>query len=433
MKAERFPAHALEDEATTSALVWRPHPATPSEAWWSKIQHGNPGRKQLWAAMAFDFDTVIERRGTGSLKWQRYEGRDVFPLWVADMDFAAPPVVIEAIRARLDHGVLGYTKPHPGLNETVLGYMERAHSIAADAAWIEWLPGLVPAKSMACRAVGNPGDSVITLTPVYPPFLAVHADAQKRLITVPLAHDEETGHWAIDFDALERAVRPDTRVFLFCNPHNPVGRVYRRVEVERVADFCVRHDLLLVSDEIHCDLILEADWTPHFSAARLEGPIRDRLIVLMAASKTFNIPGLALAWALVPNPTLRRQFRAAGGRLIPELNPLSYHATHAALRDGEPWRQELLACLRDHRDHLARFLKTNLPRMKMALPLEATYLAWLDCRGLGVENPHAFFEQAGVGLSDGRDFAGAGWLRLNFGCPRSTLDAALHRMAEACR
>lgn len=382
--------------------------------------------------MAFDFETVIERRGTGSLKWLRYEDGDVLPLWVADMDFAAPPAVLEAIRARLDHGVLGYSKPHPGLNETVLAHLQRAHGIEADAAWIEWLPGLVPAKSMACRTVGGPGDSVITLTPVYPPFLAVHADAQKRLITVPLAHDDATGGgWRIDFEALEAAVRPDTRVFLFCNPHNPVGRVYSRADVERAAEFCLRHDLLFVSDEIHCDLVLEPEKTPHFSAARLEGPIRDRLIILMAASKTFNLPGLSLAWALVPNPMLRRQFRAAGGKLIPELNPLGYHATHAALRDGEPWRQELLACLRGHRDHLADFIAGHMPRLKMALPLEATYLAWIDCRGLGVDNPHAHFEKAGVGLSDGRDFAGSGWVRLNFGCPRKTLDEALRRMAAA--
>jgi cystathionine beta-lyase len=382
--------------------------------------------------MAFDFDTVIERRGTGSLKWLRYEGTGVLPLWVADMDFAAPPVVLDAIRTRLDHGVLGYSKPHPGLNNTLLAYLSRVHGIEADASWIEWLPGLVPAKSMACRAVGAPGDSVITLTPVYPPFLAVHGDAQKQLITVPLAHDEASGGgWRIDFGALEAAVRPDTKVFLFCNPHNPVGRVYSRDDVERVAEFCLRHDLLLVSDEIHCDLILHADRTPHFSAARLDGPIRDRLIVLMAASKTYNIPGMALAWALVPNPALRRQFRAGGGRLIPELNPLSYHATEAALRDGEPWRQELLAYLRGNRDHLAATIAQRLPRLKLSLPLEATYLAWIDCRALGQDNPQAFFELAGVGLSDGRDFAGPGWVRLNFGCPRATLDEALQRMAAA--
>jgi len=382
--------------------------------------------------MEFDFDTVIERRGTGSLKWLRYEGTDILPLWVADMDFAAPPVVLDAIRARLDHGVLGYSKPHPGLNDTVLAYLARAHGIEAAAEWIEWLPGLVPAKSMACRAVGASGDSVLTLTPVYPPFLAVHADAQKRLITVPLAQDAANGgDWRIDFDALEAAVRPDTKVFLFCNPHNPVGRVYSRADVERVAGFCLRHDLLFVSDEIHCDLVLDAAQTPHFSAARLDGPIRDRLIVLMAASKTYNIPGMALAWALVPDAALRRQFRAGGGKLIPELNPLSYHATQAALRDGEPWRQEMLAYLRGNRDFLAGFVEQRLPQLKLSLPLEATYLAWLDCRGLAVDHPHVFYEKAGVGLSDGRDFAGGGWLRLNFGCPRATLEEALHRMERA--
>ena len=382
--------------------------------------------------MAIDFDMVIERRWTGSLKWQRYEGTEILPLWVADMDFAAPPVVLDAIRARLDHGVLGYSKPHPGLNGAVLEYLARVHGVEAEASWIEWLPGLVPAKSMACRAVGGAGDSVLTLTPVYPPFLSVHADAQKELIMVSLAHDEATaGGWRIDFEALEAAVRPDTKVFLFCNPHNPVGRVYTREDVERVADFCVRHGLLFVSDEIHCDLVLDAAATPHFSAARLDGPVREQMIVLMAASKTYNIPGLALAWALVPNAGLRRQFRAGGGKLIPELNPLSFHATEAALRHGESWRQELLAYLRGNRDFLADFIARRLPGLTLSLPLEATYLAWIDARELGVDHPQAYYEKAGVGLSDGRDFAGAGWLRLNFGCPRATLEEALTRMERA--
>jgi cysteine-S-conjugate beta-lyase len=314
----------------------------------------------------------------------------------------------------------------------VVEYLGRQHSVAAEASWIQWLPGLVPAKSMACRCVGNPGEAVITLTPVYPPFLVVHHDAAKRLITVPLGRDERTnGGWHIDFEALEAAVTPDTRVFLFCNPHNPVGRVYSRHDVERVAEFCLRHDLLFVSDEIHCDLILEPERTPHFSAARLDGPIRERLIVLMAASKTYNLPGLALAWALVPNATLRRQFKAAGGKLIPELNPLSYHATEAALRHGEPWRQELLAYLRGNRDFLNGFVTARLPQLKMACPLEATYLAWLDARGLGADNPQAFVEKAGVGLSNGVDFGAPGFLRLNFGCPRPTLETALGRIARA--
>ncbi len=382
--------------------------------------------------MPANFDTVIDRRRTGSLKWGRYEGRDILPLWVADMDFAAPDCVLDAIRARLDHGVLGYSAPHPGVNDSVLAYLARAHGIDdATPDWIHWLPGLVPAKSMACRAVGQPGEGVLIQTPVYPPFFHVHKDAGKRLVRVPLASDSATnGGWAIDFDALEAAVTPDTRVFLFCNPHNPVGRAWGQADVERIADFCLRHDLLLVSDEIHCDLILDPAVT-HYSAARLQGPIRDRLIVLMAASKTYNLPGLALAWALIPDAGLRLQFRAAGGKLIPELNPLSYHATQAALDHGEPWRQELLAYLRGNRDYLRAFLQERLPAIKMADPLEATYLAWLDPRELGIERPQPFFEAAGVALSEGADFGAPGFLRLNFGCPRSTLEQALARMEQA--
>ena len=380
------------------------------------------------------FDSIIDRRGTDSLKWARYLGTDVLPLWVADTDFAAPPCVLDAIRRRLDHGILGYSIPPPRLNEVVVEYLVRSHHVEATPPEIVWLPGLVPAKSMACRCVGAPGDAVLTLIPIYPPFLNVHKDAGKRLITVPLASDELTnGGWRIDFDRLDAAVTPDTRVFLFCNPHNPVGRVWSQADVERLAAFCVRHELLLVSDEVHCDLILEPERTPHFSAARLTGPIRDRLIVLMAASKTYNIPGLAMAWALVPNATLRRQFRAAGGKLIPELNPLSYAATAAALEHGEPWRRELIAYLRGNRDYLEQFAAGNLSPLKLATPIEATYLAWLDCRPLGVGDPHPFFERGGVGLSNGVDFAAPGWLRLNFGCPRPTLNEAVSRMAKAIR
>jgi cystathionine beta-lyase len=378
------------------------------------------------------FDSIIDRRGTDSLKWARYQGTGVLPLWVADMDFAAPECVLDAIRRRLDHGILGYSVPPKGLNETVIAYLARCHRIEATPQEILWLPGLVPAKSMACRCVGQPGEAVLTLTPVYPPFLNVHKDAEKRLITVPLAFNEETNcDWRIDFERLDAAVTPDTRVFLFCNPHNPIGRVYRQADVERIAEFCQRRGLLLVSDEVHCDLILDPDRTPHFSAARLTGSIRDRLVVLMAASKTYNVPGLAMAWALVPNATLRRQFRAAGGKLIPELNPLSYAATAAALEHGEPWRRELIDYLRGNRELLSRFASSHPAPLKLAVPIEATYLAWIDCRPLGIDDPHALFEKAGVGLSNGTDFGAPGWLRLNFGCPRSTLAEALSRMAGA--
>lgn len=377
------------------------------------------------------FESAIDRRGTDSLKWSRYAGTDILPMWVADMDFAAPPVVLDAIRQRLDHGVLGYAVPPPHATDAVVRYLERVHQVRSQPSEVVWLPGLVPAKSMACRCVGAPGDAVLTLTPVYPPFLHVHKDAGKRLDTVPLAHDPATNSgWSIDFERLEAAVTPETRVFLFCNPHNPVGRVYSRQDVERVADFCLRHRLLLVSDEIHCDLILEPEKTPHHSALRLEGPIRERLIVLMAASKTYNLPGMALAWAVIPDPVLRRDFRAAGGRLIPELNPLSYAATTAALEHAEPWRRELIDCLRGHRDHLRQAVASTLPGIRMADPLEATYLAWLDCRDIDPA-PQQFFERAGVGLSPGADFGAPGYLRLNFGCPRQTLDEALARMRHA--
>jgi cystathionine beta-lyase len=375
----------------------------------------------------YDFDRCPDRSGTGSLKWGRYAGRDVLPMWVADMDFTSPPEVIEALRARADHGVFGYTVPPRTTVEAAMGYLETRHGFRAEAEQIVWFPGLVPALNVACRAFVRPGEEVLTCTPVYPPFLSAPRFAGVGLRTVDLR--EQGGTWDVDFDALEAAVTPATRMFILCNPHNPVGRVFPAETVARLADFCRRHGLVFVSDEIHCDLVL--DEVPHTSGLALAGADGPPVLAMFAPSKTFNLAGLACAFLVIPDATTRRTFEQAARGLITEINAFGYTGCEAALRHGWAWQRELLGVLRGHRDRVEEFVASSLPGVR-TWHVEATYLAWLDARGTGRKEPAKFFEEHGVGLSDGVPFgAPAGFLRLNFGCPRAQLDEALGRMARA--
>ena len=373
---------------------------------------------------SFDFDRVIDRSGGDSLKWNRYAGRDILPLWVADMDFAAPPAVLEALRQRLDHGVLGYAKPWPGLVAATCAHLGNHYGWSVDPGWIVWLPGVVTGLSLACRVVD--GDT-ITATPVYPPFLSVPESAGRSLAAVPLRLND--GRWGWDFAAMEAALTPTTRLLLLCHPHNPVGRVWDAGELAALAAFCQRHDLFVCSDEIHCDLILDENH-PHVPLAAAHPEPAARCMTLMAPSKTYNIPGLACAFAVISDPVLRRRFCDAMRGIVADVNVLGLVAAEAAFRHGEPWRQAALAVLRRNRDRVAAAIAA-MPGLSMT-PVEATYLAWIDARGLGVADPALFFEQAGVGLSNGADFGNPGWVRLNFACPQSMLDQALERMRRAC-
>ena len=371
-----------------------------------------------------DFDEVIDRQGTGSLKWDRYAGRDVLPMWVADMDFAVSPVISEALMERVRHPIFGYTRSHPGPVRAVLDYLKETHGVQAAEDWLVWMPGMVPGLAMSAAAVGERGDAVMTFTPVYPPFLNVHQDAGRTLTTVPLT--ERDGRITFDFPAMEAALTPHTRLVMLCSPHNPVGRVWTRGELEKLADFCVRNDLALCSDEIHCDLLLEPERSPFTTLLALNGPIRDRLVVMMAASKTYNVPGLGLSFAVIPHAGMRRKFQAAKNSFAAETNPLGFAATEAAYRDGESWRLALCGYLRGNRDLLTTHLAEHAPEVIMP-HLEATYLAWLDVRALGLANPVAHFEAHGIGLSNGADFGSPGFVRLNFGCPRQVLGEGLRR------
>jgi cystathionine beta-lyase len=377
---------------------------------------------------AYDFDTVPDRRGYGSLKWEKYADKDILPLWVADMDFASAPEITSALQARLDHGIFGYTIPFEGPVQAVLNYLERQHGYSARSTWLNFLPGLVPAINLCCHAFLEPDQSVMTATPVYPPFLSAPDYAGRESIHVPLCLDD-TDRWTLDIAAMEAAIQPKTRMLILCSPHNPVGRVFTRDELIKLADFCERHDLILISDEIHCDLVFDPN-ARHIVTATLSESIAKRTVTLMAPSKTYNLPGLACAFSIIEDPTLRLQFQKTTRGIITEVNCFGYAGCEAAYNHGEPWRQALLKYLRGNYEFVFDFVKNELPQVVFR-PMEATYLAWFDVSSLGLKNPVQHFEKHGLGLSDGVPFAGLQHLRLNFGCPRATLEEGLRRMKIA--
>jgi len=377
--------------------------------------------------MSYDFSSITSRHGTDSQKWQKYRGRNVLPMWVADMDFQTAPEVVAALHTRAEDGVFGYSRPADSTIEAVLDYARRDFNWEVHPEWLVWLPGLVPGINLACRAVGQRGEAVLTLTPVYPPFLSAPRLAERRLLTVDLVLRD--GSWQIDWDLLEKTVAAETRLFLLCHPHNPVGRVWRRDELERICGFCQRHDLVLCSDEIHCDLIL--DDLPHIPAATLSPEIAARTITLQSPSKTYNIAGLGCSYAIIPDARLRNFFKHAGFGVLAEVNNFGYTACEAAYRSGEPWRQALLERLRKNRDIVEDTVRSgDLPGISMT-HIEATYLAWLNVETLGLSDSVAFFEEAGVGLSGGTAFGDPRYVRLNYGCPESTLREGLARMSAA--
>jgi len=379
------------------------------------------------------FDDCPDRRGTGSEKWDRWAGRDILPLWVADMDFRAPEVVLDAIRARVDHGVFGYTADPPGFAPALAEHLQARHGYAPDPEWVVGTPGVVTGLALTARLLAEPDDEILTFTPVYPPFLTLPGRAGRRGARVPLVQSSPAGaqrdlRWGIDWDALEAAVTPRSRLFWLCHPHNPTGTVFARAELMRLADFAERHGLTVISDEIWCDLVLD-EAAGHVPFASLDHPAARRAITLMAPSKTWNLAGLGCAAALVPDAGLRQRFRPAGGGLVPMVNPLGYAAAEAAWRHGDPWRQAVIELLRHHRDLVVEAV-AQIPGLSCAVP-QATYLVWIDCRESGVADPQAACEAAGLGPSDGRDFGLPGFIRLNTACGTPLLAEALRRLGRA--
>lgn len=379
---------------------------------------------------SYDFDTAPARHGSDSLKWAKYAGRqstqgeDILPLWVADMDFASAPDIMAALQARIAHGVFGYGHTTTAFSDAILMALQRDYDWTVQAEWIVPLPGLVAGLNSAARAIGQRGDTLVTATPVYPALFTAPVHMERHCQRLPLAEDRG---WCWDMEALAATHTATTKGLFLCHPHNPLGRIWRDAELQALAAHAEKHDLIVVSDEIHCDLLLEPG-RRHKPFALVAPAMAGRSITLMAPSKTYNIPGLGAAFAIIPDASLRRRYLAAMAGIVPHPNILGMVACEAAYRHGAPWRSALIAYLRRNRDQVMGL--HGLRGLKVIKP-EATYLAWIDCRASGLENPVAFFEAAGVGLSDGADFGAPGFVRLNFGCPGARLHTALQRMRTA--
>lgn len=370
----------------------------------------------------FDFDGPPDRSGTHALKHDEHLGQDVIAMWIADMDFRSAPPVVDALDERIRHGVFGYTLPWEALGQRVVEWVGRRHGWAVQTDWIVWLPGVVPGFNAACRAFCTDGQAVAVPTPGYPPLLeapGLHGARRLEVATVVRG-----GRWTIDLNSLEHQLkRSDCALLLLCNPMNPCGSLLTKQELDAVVGLCRHYGVTLCSDEIHCDLTLDPD-TRHIPAGSLD----PGTITLMSASKTFNFPGLNCAFAVIPNRPVRERFIRAMDGLVSWPGLMGYLATEAAFGLGGAWRRALLDYLRANRDELVR--RVNAIEGLEIIPPQATFLAWIDASGLGAD-PYQKFLEAGVAPSPGRDFGAPGFVRLNFGCSRGLLDAALGRLERA--
>ncbi|MGM0768438.1 MAG: MalY/PatB family protein [Pseudomonadota bacterium] len=387
--------------------------------------------------MAIDFDQAIRREQTCSVKFDARKAvfgrQDIMPLWVADMDFAAPEAVIQALEDRARHPVYGYTLFPDSLYEALMHWFARHYSWSIKREWILMAPGVVPSLHAACLAFAEPGEGVIIQPPVYPPFFSSVKQTGRTVIENPLVVTD--GRYHMDMTHLERcAARDDARVLLLCSPHNPVGRVWSENELRQVLDIARRHHLVVLSDEIHCDLVYP-DAPGHQVLARLAGP-DDALVTAVAPSKTFNMPGLGLSALVVPDRARRDALKKVFESMhMNQCNPFSIAGFEAGYRHGADWLHELLHYLQANRDFVLDSLYRRLPEIVPTVP-EGTYLLWLDCRALGLgdkELKRFFVEEAGIGLNPGISFgeAGSGFMRMNIGCPRAVLAAALNGIEAA--
>jgi cystathionine beta-lyase len=388
--------------------------------------------------LKYDFDKVVDRTGTESLKWvyprKVLKVEDAIPMWVADMDFEAPPAVVEAIRNRAAHGVYGYPLIPPSFWQAAIGWLKRRHGWEIRKDWMAKTPGIVPALNYSVRAFTKPGDGVIIQTPVYFPFYHAVENNSRRVVRNPLQFDGR--RYTMDLEDLERKLDEGSRMLILCSPHNPVGRVWTRDELEALGRLAKERDLVVVSDEIHADLVYSGH--RHHVLAALSSDLADRTVTCIAPSKTFNIPGLSTAVVIASNPKLLGAFKDETERAGFELGQVfGIVGFEAAYSQGDDWLDELLPYLEANVDFMEKFLEERIPGVRLVKP-EGTYLALLDCRGLGLESAALndfFLKKARVYFSDGAMFGeeAAGFVRINFGCPRALLMEALDRIERAVK
>jgi len=376
--------------------------------------------------MTYDFDELIDRTNTDSYKWDKYKDRDIIPLWVADMDFKAAPPILKALEEVTKQGVIGYWHAPDELADVIVKRLEERHHWKIEKEWIVYLPGLVPGLTLSCMVVGNDGDEIITTVPVYGPFMKAPEAAKKKLVKVQMKLENK--RWTFDFDAIRAAITPRTRMFMLCNPYNPAGTVFSKEELQMLIDICLENKIVICSDEIHCDLILDES-KKHMSIATLSKEAENQTITLLSPSKTFNIAGLGCSFAVIPNDEIRTKFTNLKYIVEPMSSAYAYQAALSAYRDCDEWHEQLLAYLRINHDYV--LYEMNAITGFSMMPLESTYLAWIDTRESGNDNIAEILENAGVGVSEGGFyFEGRGFIRLNFGTQMRRLETAIWRMRK---
>lgn len=385
--------------------------------------------------MTYNFDELIDRRHTGSVKWDGMKnafGRDdLTAMWVADMDFRTPPFVMDALRQRLEHEVLGYAMPCEGWDTTICHWLQKRHQWEVRPDWLTFVPGIVRGQAFALLCFTNPGDRVLVMTPVYHPFFLVTERLKREAVRSPL--DLRDGHYHIDFDRLRHDLQ-GCKALVLCNPHNPGGRVWTVDELRRIAELCQESGTLVISDEIHADLTLPP--YKHHPFATVSPAAASNSVTFMAPSKTFNMPGVQSSFAIVPDDTLRarfQQFMEAGE--FCEGHLFAYIGCKAAFEHGEEWLNQLLAYIQGNIDFTESYLRQHIPAIGMIRP-QASFLVFLDCRQLGLEQEaleRLFADKARLALNTGTTFGepGRGFMRLNVGCPRAALKQALDQLVEA--
>ncbi|WNC15654.1 MalY/PatB family protein [Brevibacillus brevis] len=386
--------------------------------------------------MQYNFDKVIDRFHTASVKWDEQEKlfgqKDLLPLWVADMDFQLPAPVLEAMRARVDHGIFGYTERPESYYEAVIGWMQRRHGWQIQKEWICYCPGVVPALSYLVQSFTKPGEKVMIQPPVYPPFSGVVTANGREVVENPLKYED--GRLTMDFDDMRSKMDPDVKLFILCNPHNPGGRVWTREELTELGNICMENNVMVISDEIHGDLVLKGH--THIPFASISEEFAQHSIVCTAPSKTFNMAGLQTSNIIIANEEWRNAFQHTLNILSLRLtNTFGVVATESAYRYGDEWLDQLLEYLQGNLAFLTSFIESRIPKIKVVQP-EATYLVWLDCRELGMDEKSLqrfLLTQAKVAVNQGYTFGQGGeqFIRLNIACPRSILEEGLKRIEQA--
>lgn len=385
--------------------------------------------------MSYNFDKIIDRKGTASVKYDLrnliFNNPEVIPMWVADMDFETPDFIREAIIARANHPVYGYTFRSDAYHQSIINWLKKRHDWNIEQDWILFSPGVVPALNIAVLALTNPGDEIIVQPPVYFPFFTAVKDHNRQLVYNELLLKD--GKYQMNFDQLEEQAQT-ARMLILCNPHNPVGRAWHKSELEQLAAICVKNNLLVISDEIHSDLVLPGH--KHSVFAKINPALDSQLITMHAASKTFNLAGLASSSVIIKDQAMREQFkRLVSGLHMDMGNLFGFVATQAAFENGESWLSELLAYISNNISFTETYIKQHLPKIRVIVP-EATYMIWLDFSAYGMSDKELksfLIDKAGVGFNAGVDFGpgGKGFMRMNVACTHSLLQQALEKMSKA--